>query len=148
MDNIDPMQLVEEFHERIHAEIGRTPRLLPCNADYAREIAGQLHQLSRAAGKSEDLFSQRLGMALEELSEWCQAHADGDLEAAADAWADRMYLLLGDAVSAGFPAWKLLFAVHESNMTKAAGRTSDAGKGVKSGEYQPPKLAEILQEKR
>lgn len=144
----DPLELVAEFHQRIHAEIGEVPRLLPCNAGYAREIADELRQLSKAAAKSTDLFARRLGMALEELSEWCQAHADGDLEAAADAWADRMYLLCGDAVAAGLPAWELLAAVHESNMTKAAGRTTDTGKGEKSGEYRPPKLTEILQEKR
>ena len=83
----DPIELVAEFHQRIRAEIAEVPRLLPCNADHAREIAGQLHQVSEAAAKSTDLFARRIGIALEELAEWAAAHATGDLVAAADAWA-------------------------------------------------------------
>ncbi len=142
--NFDSIELVRDFHARIGAAIADKPRLLRCDPEVAHRLSVAISELSHDAAKAGDLFSQRLAMTLEELAEWAAAHAAGDLVAAADAWADRMYVLLGDAVAAGLPAWELLQAVQTSNITKAAGRATDAGKGVKSGAYQPPKLAEIL----
>jgi hypothetical protein len=44
----------------------------------------------------------RTCLLLEELAEWLSAHARRDLVATADAWADRTWVLFGDA--AGLPA--------------------------------------------
>jgi predicted HAD superfamily Cof-like phosphohydrolase len=56
-------------------------------------------------------------MAIEEFIEWLQAHVDDDLIAAADAWADRSYVLVGDVVAAGLPAAELHSEVHRSAAT-------------------------------
>ena len=87
---------------------------------------------------------QRAAMAIEELAEWLLAHANGDLVAAADAWADRAYVLFGDAVAAGLPAAELFAEVHRSNMTKEL-VADGTGKARKGAAYRPPELAAILE---
>ena len=82
-------------------------------------------------------------MAIEELAEWLLAHVNDDLIAAADAWADRAYVLLGDAVAAGLPAAELFAEVHASNMTKEL-VADGTGKARKGAAYRPPELAAIL----
>ena len=82
-------------------------------------------------------------MAIEELVEWLLAHARGDLIAAADAWADRAYVLFGDAVAAGLPAAELFAEVHRSNMTKEL-VADGSGRARKGAAYRPPELAAIL----
>ena len=90
-------------------------------------------------------LSVRLGLALEELAEWVEANLAGDLTAAADALGDRLYVLLGDAVSIGVPIEPVFTAVHRSNMTKAAERLQVNGKAVKSAEYRAPDLTWLSQ---
>lgn len=90
-----------------------------------------------------DLLLLRLSLALEELAEWLMAHATGDLVGAADAWADRIYALLGDAVATGLPASQLFEAVHASNLSKSPPTTS-GGKAVKGPDYVPPNIATVL----
>ena len=82
----------------------------------------------------------RLCLAVEELAEWVEAHSSGDLVAAADAWGDRMYVLLGDAVASGMPVDDIFQEVHRSNMTKlpCAGVTNN--KGIKGRTYTPPSI--------
>jgi len=80
---------------------------------------------------------------LEELAEWIQAHANDNLVAAADAWADRAYVLFGDAVAAGLPAATLFAEVHRSNLTKEP-VASGSGKARKAPGYTPPDLRTIL----
>ncbi len=53
---------------------------------------------------------------------------------AADAWADRAYVLFGDAVAAGLPAAELFAEVHRSNMTKEPD-SAGTGKAVKRPAY-------------
>jgi predicted HAD superfamily Cof-like phosphohydrolase len=79
-------------------------------------------------------------MSLEETSEWLEAHAADDLEAAKDAWGDRCYVLIGDAVSAGLSVEAIFTAVHISNMTKR-GINPINGKAIKSEDFQRPKLS-------
>ena len=82
-------------------------------------------------------------MALEELAEWITAHTQGDLISTADAWADRAYVLFGDAVAAGLPAAELFAEVHRSNMTKELD-SAGTGKAVKGPMYQPPNIWQAL----
>src|SRR5947199_9817754 len=97
---------VSDFHRAIGARVGDKPNLLHGDASPAGAIAAELRKVESrcremAAGKDE--FLLRLAMAIEELAEWAEAHAAADLIAAADAWGDRLYILLGDAVTAGLP---------------------------------------------
>jgi predicted HAD superfamily Cof-like phosphohydrolase len=82
-------------------------------------------------------------MVIEELAEWLLSHANDELVAAADAWVDRAYVLLGDAVAAGLPAGELFTAVHQRNMTKEM-VADGTGKARKEAAYRPPSLAAIL----
>lgn len=138
---------VREFHKKMRAPISRSPRLLPGNATTAGATAVRLQAFAdeavSMAAESGDVLLSRAAMAIEELAEWLTAHADGDLAAAADAWADRAYVLFGDAVAAGLPAEKLFAEVHRSNMTKEPD-SAGSGKAVKGTSYEPPRIDDIL----
>lgn len=140
---------VREFHQKMRAPISLSPRLLPGNDTTAGEIAARLHTLAdetvSVAATTEDMLLARAAMAIEELAEWLTAHECSDLIAAADAWADRAYVLLGDAVSAGLPAEKLFAEVHRSNMTKESD-SAGSGKAVKGVSYNPPRIADVLKD--
>lgn len=138
---------VRKFHRQIGAAVAESPTLLACPAESASEIAtairGLLARCQGMAGDGTNLLS-RLCLALEELAEWVEAHAAGNLVAAADAWGDRLYVLLGDAVAAGLPAKVIFEEVHQSNMTKAAARAGNLGKGTKTVTFRQPRLREVL----
>lgn len=138
---------VRKFHRQIGAAVAESPTLLACQAESATEVAvairGLLTRCRDMAGGGSDLLS-RLCLVLEELAEWIEAHAAGDLVAAADAWGDRLYVLLGDAVAAGLPANAIFEEVHRSNMTKTAAAAGNLGKGTKVASFSPPRLRQIL----
>ena len=142
MDFDDALDKVRRFHEHIGETVADSPCLLACNFVAARWLAMQIAELGRIAScggaNAGDRLLCRTALALEELAEWLTAHADGDLGAAADSWADRAYVLLGDAVAAGLPAAELFRAVHESNMSKVPSTRTGSGKAVKGHGYQPP----------
>lgn len=71
------------------------------------------------------------------------AHAEGNLIAAADAWADRAYVLFGDAVATGLPTSRLFAEIHRSNMTKEPD-PNGTGKAVKGPAYQQPNVQNAL----
>ncbi len=85
----------------------------------------------------------RLCLELEEITEWLDAHLQNDLVAAADAWGDRLYVLMGDAVSAGLPAQAVFDEVHRSNMSKQC-KSSNRGKAVKGTAYRRPQLDDVI----
>jgi predicted HAD superfamily Cof-like phosphohydrolase len=144
----DATRQVREFHQQIGAPIAALPCLLPCDPRQAALLATRLLELTLAAtdlgGQADDLLLQRLAFTLEELAEWLYAHARGDLVAAADAWADRLYVLLGDAVAAGLPAADLFAEIHASNRTKEAGRAAWHGKALKGTAFRPPDIRRAL----
>ena len=138
---------VREFHRQIGAAVEESPTLLACQAESASEIAAAIRNLlSNCRDRADDGSNlvSRLCLALEELAEWVEAHAAGDLVAAADAWGDRLYVLLGDAVAAGLPADAIFDEVHRSNISKAVSRPGSLGKGTKGSEFRKPRLEQIL----
>ncbi|MDA8745246.1 hypothetical protein N9N28_11480 [Rubripirellula amarantea] len=138
---------VAEFHRKIGETVSESPKLLDHESNLDRDLARSLRQIVEAINQSDiskTQLTRRALMAVEELAEWIEAHNDDDLTAAADAWADRMTVLLGDAVATGMPAEPLLDEVHRSNMTKVAAN-AQTGKGTKSETYNPPDLKRILQ---
>lgn len=141
----DALAAVRDFHMGTGSPVADTPRLLSGDRHAAEALVGQLSMLkSSIATNDGDVLMQRAAMAIEELAEWLLAHAKGDLVAAADAWADRAYVLLGDAVAAGLPAAALFAEVHRSNMTKDL-VADGTGKATKGTNYRPPNLAAILE---
>lgn len=139
---------VADFHRKIGETVPQSPKLLDHNADLDRDLARSLRQTLDSFNRHGNLKTQltrRALMAVEELAEWIEAHDEDDLTAAADAWADRMTVLLGDAVATGMPAEPLLDEVHRSNMTKVA-VNAKTGKGTKSESYQAPDIQQILKD--
>jgi predicted HAD superfamily Cof-like phosphohydrolase len=140
----DAVAAVRDFHMGTGSPVAEQPRLLPGDQLVAKTLAGQLSSLLAGINAADDdVLLQRAAMAIEELAEWLEAHANGDLVAAADAWADRAYVLLGDAVAAGLPAADLFAEVHRSNMTKKP-VADGTGKARKGHGYSPPNLVAIL----
>ena len=139
---------VELFHRRIGAPVADKPQLLAGRQSSASRLGIQVHNLAKLAAREsegrEDPLLNRAALALEEMAEWLMAHAEGDLTAVADAWGDRFYVLLGDAVETGLPVEDLFAATHRSNFTKAFGVTTGVGKAVKLDTYEPPKIVECL----
>ena len=146
MSLTETVRLVHQFHQHIGAPIADKPQLLPCKPREADFIGARIANLGRLArrGADNDPFLERLALALEELAEWAMAHVNQDLVAAADAWADRAYVLFGDAVACGLPAQELFEEVHRSNMTKQYGVRTGVGKAYRGTGYEPPRIAEIL----
>ena len=141
-------EMVAEFHQHIGAQVASKPQLLRCNRHAARWLALQIEGLAKIAAEgadgTTDLLLSRTALMLEEISEWLNAHADKDLVAAADAIADRAYVLIGDAVAAGIPLAKLFNVIHHSNMSKIYRVTTGNGKAAKGVDYFRPEIAEIL----
>ncbi len=122
MNISDAFAAVHDFHRGTGAPIAEQPRLLPGDRLAAETLAGQLSSLKSGIDTAGGgMLVQRAAMAIEELAEWLLAHANGDLVAAADAWADRAYVLLGDAVAAGLPAAELFAEVHREQHDQGAG---------------------------
>ena len=146
MDLNQTTEMVRQFHRHIGAPIANNPQLLSGKSREADFIGARIALLGRLArrGADNDPFLERLALALEELSEWAMAHANQDLVAAADAWADRAYVLVGDAVACELPAQELFEEVHRSNMTKQFGVRTGVGKAYRGTGYEPPRIAEIL----
>lgn len=137
---------VSQFHRQIGEVVADSPCLLQHDADLDRDLARSLREIVWSYGREDEPkthLTRRALMAIEELAEWVEAHNEGDLVAAADAWADRMTVLLGDAVATGMPAEPLLDEVHRSNMTKTAANDK-TGKGTKSGGFDSPNVAGVL----
>jgi predicted HAD superfamily Cof-like phosphohydrolase len=138
---------VAVFHQAIGAAMAVRPALLPCEQVKCNELSQALRAVCRTC--RDGIFDgsglvARLAMAVEELAEWVEAHAEGNLVSAADAWGDRLYVLLGDAVATGLPAAAIFAQVHRSNMTKTIVRADGAGKAQKNDGFEAPRLAELL----
>jgi predicted HAD superfamily Cof-like phosphohydrolase len=147
MDLNQTTEMVRQFHQHIGAPIADKPQLLPGKPREADFIGARIANLGRLArrGAGNDPFLERLALALEELAEWAMAHVNQDLVAAADAWADRAYVLMGDAVACGLPAQELFEEVHRSNMTKQYGVRTGVGKAYHGTGYEPPRILEVLE---
>ncbi|WP_417735656.1 hypothetical protein [Rosistilla oblonga] len=137
---------VTAFHRKIGETISESPNLLQHDAALDGHLAQTLRRVIESFNRPSNpktALTRRALMEVEELAEWIEAHIADDVVAAADAWADRVTVLLGDAVATGMPAQPLLDEVHRSNMTKVAANER-TGKGVKRDGYQPPDIQTIL----
>lgn len=144
--------MVRQFHIQIKAPVAAGPPQLLITSDpgrvrdYSERLIGLSKELAEAANGFQDQLLSRAAMAVEELSEWLDAHAENDYVAAADSLADRFYVLLGDAVATGFPLGPLFAEVDRSNKTKLIFVQSGHGKGVKGSDYDRPDIARVLRD--
>lgn len=115
-----------------------------------KRITTLLHNEAKALqhmlANTEDKRALRAHLAAEELAEQFGAMADGDEEGVLDALADRLYILIGDAVTFQLPIAEAFVEVHRSNMTKQRQPNDEHGERVrdKGPDYEPPRLGEIL----
>lgn len=140
---------VTEFHQRIGESVSKHPCLLQNNSPADIVISERLRAIVHLFVEGQEPPSQlarRALMAVEELAEWIEAHASGDLVAAADALGDRLYVLMGDAVATGMPAEDIFDEVHRSNLTKATANRA-TGKGIKGDDFKSPNLQTIIARK-
>jgi len=141
------LEQVASFHHLIGELISANPILLAGDRKAGSELACELRNISvKYSNQRGNRLVSRAAMAIEELAEWLEAHSQEDLVEATDALADRLFVLLGDAVATGIPLEGAFELVSQSNLTKVASKTTNAGKGVKSAEFQCPKesLAKLL----
>lgn len=97
-------------------------------------------------------YGLRNKLALEELKETFESHANNDLQGVYDGLLDQLYILIGTMVYYGFTADMILdgfYEVHRSNMSKLGAngvvlRNKD-GKIMKGPNYSPPQLKAILE---
>lgn len=138
----EALEMVRQFHARIHGPIAEEVQFLRCEPLQVLQFAERIRALStemlEAAEGMQDVLLCRTALSLEELSEWLTAHYNQSLTDSGDALADRLYLLLGDAVATKLPLERLFRIVHASNMTKMPGVTNGYGRGAKGPDYHPP----------
>jgi predicted HAD superfamily Cof-like phosphohydrolase len=88
-------------------------------------------------------------LLLEELEEYADAAADGDLVEVADAIGDMLYVLIGTAIRHGVQnkMEDIFNEIHRSNMSKLEdGKPiyNESGKVMKSSTYSPPNIKFLL----
>lgn len=123
-----PISLVTEFHKAFGLDNSTSPTVaLP-----------------------KDIIKLRHRLMKEETNEYFQAASKGDLVETVDALGDMLYILCGTIITHGCQDMieDVFHEIHRSNMSKL---DSDGkpiyrkdGKVIKSKNYNPPKLAEIV----
>jgi dCMP deaminase len=91
----------------------------------------------------------RVKLMMEELNEMLRGMAANDLVEIADGAADLIYVVVGTCIAYGIPIDKILAEVHRSNMTKTAKPAKlgeKYGSGAKGPGYEPPRIAEMLED--
>jgi 8-oxo-dGTP pyrophosphatase MutT (NUDIX family)/predicted HAD superfamily Cof-like phosphohydrolase len=90
-------------------------------------------------------WRERLAFLQEEVLEYADAAAAGDVVEVADALADLLYVVYGTALVHGIPLDAVFDEVHRSNLNKVGGAPIGPGtKAPKPDGYQPPDLRRIL----
>lgn len=117
--------LLKEFHSKYGHFIGEVHQTVPMNVRKLRK----------------DLIQ-------EEIRETIDAIDENNLIEIADGICDSMYVLVGTAISYGFPIERLFLEVHRSNMTKTAIKAENGEKyGTKTPkgpDFIPPDIYGIL----
>jgi len=93
---------------------------------------------------TDEQWTGRIRLILEELSELSEAQAIGDEREFADALADLTFVVLGTAVVAGVPFNQIWDEVLRSNMSKVGGKIDSGGKLIKPDNYYPPDFRNIF----
>lgn len=99
------MKLIKDFHVKYDLAYNGGPRLLP-----------------------DDLQDFRVRFMKEELAEFIEADAEGNIVKAADALGDLMYVVLGTAYLMGLPMEGIFEMIHQANMTKVRATDPNASK--------------------
>jgi hypothetical protein len=144
--------MVEEFFKKNGFPRGLVLHKMTNDLDAVKILTECLHMhlfVKDLLAGCADVPKLRVGLLLEEASEFAEAIAKGDKVALADAIADVIYVAVGTAITFNIPLDKIFDEVHRSNMTKKSKGDGDLllkGTSAKSGEYSAPDIARILRE--
>lgn len=126
------LELVREFHAKYHHYMGNMNVVPPANIIELREklISEEAQEFSGAIFDFQvtDDYSKQIVLI-------------------ADSLADLLYVTFGAALAYGIPIEEVFREVHRSNMTKSMEKDTKSipGKTIKGPNYDPPKIAEILE---
>ena len=113
--------------------------------------AFEIPKLDNPGLGSNELIELRIKLLTEEVEEYAEAARNGDMVEILDALADIGYILAGTIINHGMQDIydEAFNEVHRSNMAKLVGgkviRRED-GKVLKPKGWQPPQLAQFLEE--
>jgi predicted HAD superfamily Cof-like phosphohydrolase len=113
-------EAVREFHTKHHLTINDKPTI----------PEEQVHYL-------------RVNLHEEENKELIEAIKESNIVKIADALGDKMYVLLGTAISYGIDLEAVFWEIHKSNMTKEEAIRED-GKILKGPNFKPPNILLVL----
>ena len=94
---------------------------------------------------SLELKELRGTLIIEEIEETLNAMDEDNLVEIADGIADSIVVLLGAAITYGIDMRPIWDEVHRTNMAKKGGARREDGKLLKSTDWTPPKIREILE---
>lgn len=146
------MQIYQDCVKHFHTTKGVSPTQ-PLPAQQLKDLETLGLMVHDAAASLEPRIQEdprylRVHLTLEETAEWITAIASGNEVLALDALADRLYVLLGDAVTFDLPLQEAFAEVHKSNMTKTRDG-NDAGRIRNKGtSYVAPDMVGVLQRHR
>lgn len=111
------MKDISEFHKRFDIEEPGEPSFLP-----------------------DDMWRFQVGFLQEEIRELRDAHAEGDMQGAADALVDLVYVALGTAYKMGLaPHWEEIWDnVQRANMAKVKAENAEQSKRGYAGDIVKP----------
>ena len=117
------------------------------------DVFGQ-HYATEPSLIREKEFQLRHDLQAEELFEYLMACRDNDLVGIADALGDQLYILVGTILKHGMQdkIVEVFEEIQRSNMSKLGEDglpiLREDGKILKSNLYSPPKIKEILEQKK
>lgn len=155
----DGQGMVERFHQAFGYETPNKPSIPGLRTDTRAELrmsAYWLRTVQRAlqtyleCTDDKPMCIQRAVLAVEELCEFIEGMAKGDLENVLKELTDRMFVLNGDILSLGlapvFP--EAMRRLDKSNMSKVGPdglvEKDSRGKAVKGPNYQPVELGDLI----
>ncbi|MBV8284064.1 MAG: hypothetical protein JO277_00510 [Candidatus Eremiobacteraeota bacterium] len=135
---------VEEFHRKFGHTIGETPDIRRPELRAALILEEAIETVVGILGTTNTraLLRSKLGR-LEE-----SAPATPDLVEAIDGICDLLYVTFGTAIEFGVNIQPIFDEVHRTNIAKEGGATRPDGKTLKPPGWQPPRVAELIDEQR
>lgn len=144
---------VRRFHEKMGIAYDGPPRALP--GEVPAEVLDAFANLERVVGRNLNgsLAMGRVAHLVEELREYVEAQARGDLVEALDGLVDLTYVAVGTADFHGFSRFNVAWLrVHGANLAKerveraAASRRGYAFDVGKPPGWRPPRLDDLVSE--
>lgn len=139
-------EAVEAFHEATDSTVGMSPELRDAELR-AKLILEEACETAAAMGFNAQAIL-RTNDGTTEIANFSRGYPEADFVDAIDGIADLLYVTFGTAVAWGIDAEPFFEEVHRANMTKLDGPKRADGKQLKPDNWQPPRIAQMLDEER